>query len=637
MDLNPVTAPAAIAKPPLADAPASSGPAQLPPDAETGMKDKDGKKRPSLGAFRALLPFLMRQRVRILAALAALVIASVATLALPMAVRRVIDIGFSDGREELADSYFFVLIAVVAVLALASSVRYYLVMTLGERIVTDLRSAVFRHLTQLDAVFFDTAKAGELVSRLTADTTQIRATFGASASLALRNVVLFIGALVMMVITSPHLSALVIGAIPLVVLPLVFSGRAVRARARAAQDRLADASAYAAEAVGASRTMQAFGAESFTSNRFSQTAEDAYQATRKATVARSVLTGAAIFMVSTSVVLVLWTGTTEVFAGRMTGGRLSQFILYAVFSASSLGQLSEVYTEITAAAGAAERLGELLATEPKVSAPPSPKAVALPVRGDVAFETVSFTYASRDIAALDQVSFRLKPGERVALVGPSGAGKSTVLQLALRFYDPQAGAVTLDGVAAADADPAQWRRHFALVPQDPVIFGASVMDNIRYGRPDATAKEVENAAIQAAADGFIRALPLGYGTLIGERGVTLSGGQRQRLAIARAILKDAPVLLLDEATSALDSESERAVQEALELLMQGRTTLVVAHRLATILSSDRILVMDGGRIVEEGTHAELVRKKGLYAKLARLQFGDEGVPVAAAMPAGLQL
>ncbi|MGL4727795.1 MAG: ABC transporter transmembrane domain-containing protein, partial [Bosea sp. (in: a-proteobacteria)] len=517
-------------------------------------------------------------------------------------------------------------VGVVAVLALASSARYYLVMTLGERVVADLRKAVFAHLTKLDAAFFDTAKAGELVSRLTADTTQIRAALGASASIALRNVLLFFGALVMMVITSPRLSAMVIGAIPLVVAPLVLSGRGVRARAKAAQDRLADASAYASEAVSASRTMQAFGAEGQTANRFGKTAEVAYEATRKALAGRALLTGFAIFMVSASVVFVLWTGASDVFAGTMTGGRLSQFILYAVFAASALGQLSEVYTEVTAAAGSAERLGELLATQPQVTAPARPQPMSAKNEGDLAFEDVSFTYASRDEPSLDHVSFRLKPGERVALVGPSGAGKSTVLQLALRFYDPQSGAVRLDGVAAAKSDPVEWRTRFALVPQEPVIFGTSVADNIRYGRPDASDAEVAHAASLAAASGFIEALPQGYATQIGERGVTLSGGQRQRLAIARAILKDAPVLLLDEATSALDSESERAVQDALEGLMKGRTTLVVAHRLATILSSDRILVMDGGRIVEQGTHAELVALGGLYARLARLQFGEEGSP-----------
>jgi ATP-binding cassette subfamily B protein len=499
-------------------------------------------------------------------------------------------------------------------------------MTLGERIVTDLRAAVFRHLTALDAAFFDQAKSGELVSRLTADTTLIRAAFGASASIALRNILLFVGALVMMFVTSLQLSAMVIGAIPLIVLPLVFSGRSVRARARAAQDRLADASAYAVEAIGASRTMQAFGAEGYTAARYAAAAEAAYDATRRATGARSILTGVAIFFVSASVVFVLWSGASEVFAGRMTGGRLSQFILYAVFAASALGQLSEVYTEVVAATGAAGRIGELLATESAVASPAQPAALPAQAKGEVVFDEVSFTYAGREKPALASVSFRLAPGERVALVGPSGAGKSTVLQLALRFYDPQAGAVLLDGVVAREADPVEWRRRFALVPQESVIFGASVAENIRYGRPDAGDAEVEEAARLAAADEFVRALPQGYATIIGERGVTLSGGQRQRLAIARAILKDAPVLLLDEATSALDSESERAVQAALEGLMKGRTSLVVAHRLATVLSADRILVMEDGRIVEEGTHAELVARGGLYAKLARLQFGDNGAP-----------
>jgi ATP-binding cassette subfamily B protein len=405
----------------------------------------------------------------------------------------------------------------------------------------------------------------------------------------------------------------------------VFSGRAVRRRSRAAQDRLADASAYAAEAIGAVRTMQAFGMERLTASRFSLAAEEAFDAARLSTTMRALLTGTGIFLVSASVVGVLWYGAQDVLAGEMTGGRLSQFVLYAVFAASSLGQLSEVYGELAQAAGAAERLGEILAAKPAVEAPKDPIPLPQPPLGTVTFEDVRFFYPTRtEQPALHGVSFKIAPGERVALVGPSGAGKSTVLQLLLRFYDPVSGAILVDDVPIQQADPFELRRRMALVPQEPAIFAASVLDNIRYGRPDAPEDAVRQAAVLASADGFIQALPHGYESMIGERGVTLSGGQRQRLAIARAILKDAPILLLDEATSALDAESERKVQTALDRLMEGRTTLVIAHRLATVRSADRILVMDQGRIVEEGTHDALLAQSGLYARLARLQFTSQG-------------
>lgn len=574
-----------------------------------------------MSALKALLPYVMRHKGRIIAAIMALLVASLATLTLPLALRRVIDTAFETGDRSQADLYFMTLLGVVLILALASSARYYLVITLGERIVASVRQDVFRHLTTLDAAFFDRTKSGEIVSRLSADTTKIQSAFGASASIALRNVLLFSGATVMMIITSPRLSMLVLAAIPIIVVPLVLSGRGVRKRARIAQDKLADASAYATEAIGASRTMQAFGAEAETTRRFGIAAENAFEAARQSTASRAWLSGFGIFMVSASVVWVLWTGAADVLAGTMSGGRLSQFVLYAVFAASALGQLSEVYGEIQAAAGSAGRIGELLAARPAVASPPNPAPLPARITGALSFSHVSFRYAGRDDAALDDFTLHVKPGERVALVGPSGAGKSTMLQLALRFYDPQSGVITVDNIAATGADPTDWRRAFALVPQDPVVFGTTVRDNIRYGRPEASDTDVVKAAGLAAAHDFVSALPQGYDTEIGERGITLSGGQRQRLAIARAILKDAPILLLDEATSALDSESERAVQLALESLMRTRTTLVVAHRLATVLSADRIVVIDQGRIVEEGRHEQLVARGGLYARLAELQFG----------------
>jgi ATP-binding cassette subfamily B protein len=569
----------------------------------------------------ALLPYVMRYRVQVAAALVALLVAAAATLVVPLAVRRMIDNGFSAERIGLIDQYFAVMIGVAAVLAVASATRFYLVTIIGERVVADLRTAVFAHLTELSPAFFDTARTGEIISRLTADTTQIKSAVGSSVSVALRNLVLFLGSSVMMVWTSPRLSFYVILAIPVIVLPLVAFGRLVRRRSRTAQDTLADASAYAAELIGAIRTLQAFTNERLAQSRFGAAVERAFDAARDSTRARAVLTAVIIFLVFASVVAVLWVGAQDVLAGRTTPGRLGQFILYAVFAASGLGQLSEVWGELSQASGAAERLTELLAVEPEIEAPAHPVALPVPARGEVAFEAVRFAYPTRpDVFVLDGVSFTVRQGERVAIVGPSGAGKSTLFHLLLRFYDPGAGTIGLDGVRIGEADPGALRRQIALVPQDVAIFGATIAENIRFGAADAADADIKRAARLAAAADFIERLPQRYETPIGERGVTLSGGQRQRIAIARAILRDAPLLLLDEATSSLDAESERLVQAALERLMEGRTTLVIAHRLATVLSCDRILVLDHGRIVEQGTHAQLSAAGGLYARLAKLQF-----------------
>jgi ATP-binding cassette, subfamily B, bacterial len=587
--------------------------------------------KPPPRALTRLLPYLFRYKPLIVASLIAVAMAAGATLVVPLAIRRMIDYGFSAESAGLIDTYFAGLIAAAGVLALASGLRFYFVTVLGERIVADLRSDVFAHLCRLDAGFFDTARTGELLSRLTADTTQIKSAFGATASVALRNFFLFFGAIVMMVASSPKLSAATLIAIPVIVLPLVAIGRVVRKRSRAAQDTLAEASSYAAENLSAVRVMQAFGAVSATSRKFSAAVQDAYRAAQRAASSRARLTIVVIFLVFASIVGVLWFGAREVLTGHMSGGLLSQFVLYAIMAAGALGELSNVWGEITAASGAAGRIAEILSLQPAIVAPVPAVALPHPARGEISFEQVDFAYPARpEHSALHGLSFKIRAGETVAIVGPSGAGKSTVFQLLARFYDPLSGRILLDGVDIKTADPAELRRRIKSVPQDPVIFSCSIADNIRYGDWQASDEAVREAARRAAADDFIRALPDGYATLAGERGVTLSGGQRQRIAIARAILQEAPVLLLDEATSALDSENEIMVQSALERVMSERTTLVIAHRLATVLKASRILVLDNGRLIEEGTHQTLVAKDGLYARLAKLQF-ETG---AAALSAG---
>jgi ATP-binding cassette, subfamily B, bacterial len=580
----------------------------------------DERRKLNLGPLARLVPYVVRYRGRAVAALAALIVASLTTLIVPVAVRRMIDFGFSDKAAQLIDSYFAVMVLVVAVLAVSSALRFYLVTTLGERIVADLRSDVFAHLTRLSPAYFDAVRSGEIVSRLTADTTQIKSAVGASVSIALRNLVLFVGGAAMMVVTSPKLSLFVLGAIPVIVLPLVGFGRAVRRRGRAAQDTLAEASGYANELIGATRTLQAFTDEKLARSRFATAVEHAYVAARGATKARALLTAVVIFLVFASIVVVLWVGAQDVLAGDMTPGRLGQFVLYAVFAAGGLGELSQVWGEITQASGAAERLSEILAVQPAIRSPAKPVALPRPANGGVEFHHVGFSYPTRPGVVLENLSFGVRPGEKLALVGPSGAGKSTIFQLILRFYDPVSGNITFDGVGLTDVDPAELRSRIALVPQDSIVFATSVRENIQFGRPEATAAEIEKAAEAAHAAEFIRRLPLGFETLLGERGITLSAGQRQRIAIARAILRKAPLLLLDEATSSLDAESETLVQQALKRLMLNRTSIVIAHRLATVQFCDRILVIDNGHIVEEGTHASLASAGGLYARLAKLQF-----------------
>jgi ATP-binding cassette subfamily B protein len=569
----------------------------------------------------ALWPHIWRHPCMVALALVALILSAAAMLTVPVAVRRMIDVGFAGHDGGFIDLYFVTLIGIGLVLALASAARMYAVNWLGERVVADLRAEVFRHLATLGPAFYDKTHSGEVMSRLTADTTQIKAAAGSALSQALRNVIMLLGALTMMFVTSPMLATLALAAIPLIVFPLLAYGRAVRRLSRAAQDRLADASAYAAENLGAVRTMHAFGQEATVSRRFAAAVERAFAAARSRLLARAGLTAIAISLIVTSIVAILWFGSRLVIGGDISGGRLGQFVLYAVFAAGAIAELSEVWGELAQAAGAADRLLELLAARSGIQAPLRPRPLPVPPVGSVAFTDVRFSYPSRPgISALNGVSFEVARGETVAIVGPSGAGKSTIFNLLLRFYDAQSGTVSVDGLSVADVDPHALRSRIALVPQDVALFDDTIAENIRYGRPDAGDVDVIAAARAAQAESFIAALPHAYDTRLGERGVTLSGGQRQRIALARAILRDAPILLLDEATSSLDAESEVAVQEALQRLTASRTTLVIAHRLATVQRASRILVMDQGRIVEEGRHADLVRRGGLYGRLAELQF-----------------
>ena len=567
-----------------------------------------------------LWPFLRPHRMMMVASLLALVLTASVSLVLPLAVRRVVDT-FSSENGVLLDQYFAAAMAVAALLALGTAVRYALVTRLGERVVTDIRKAVFARVIKMSPQFYENIMTGEVLSRITTDTTLVLSVIGSSVSVALRNVLIFAGGLVLMMLTSAKLTGLVLLIVPAVVVPIMTLGRKLRRLSRENQDWIAQSSGTASESLGAVQTVQAFTHEKITISHFDDVSEKSLVAANTRINTRALMTAIVIFLVFSGVVGVLWIGARDVRLGTMSVGELVQFVIYSIMVAGSVAALSEIWGELQRAAGATERLVELLNVEDAVQDPSQPISMSTRAKGAIEFQNVSFNYPARpDIPALDGLSLSINPGETVAFVGPSGAGKSTVIQMILRFYDPTSGRITLDGQDLQNMARDAFRGQIALVPQDPVIFAASAMENIRFGRPDATDDQVRNAARAAAADEFIMRLPEGYDSYLGERGVMLSGGQKQRIAIARAILRDAPVLLLDEATSALDAESERLVQEAVDRLSADRTTLIVAHRLATVKKADRIIVMDQGKIVGVGTHNDLVAQGGLYARLARLQF-----------------
>ncbi len=584
--------------------------------------DQDRDKSRTVGPLRGLLPFLRPYRLMLAIAGMALTLTAGLSLALPIAVRRVID-GFNSTDVALMDKYFSAAIAIAGLLAVGTGFRYYFVTRLGERVVADIRCAVYNKMIGMSPAFFERIMTGEVLSRITTDTTLILSVISTSVSVALRNVLIFSGGLVLMLFTSAKLTGLVLLIVPLVIVPIFVLGRRVRSLSRENQDMIAASSGNASETLQAAQTVQAFTNEDASRQQFGDLSERAFVAAKKRIGTRSIMTVIVIFLIFTGVVGVLWIGAHDVRAGGMSTGGLVQFVILSVMVAGAIGALSEIWSELQRAAGATERLVELLQSGDVVVDPVTPQILPTPVRGHIEFEAMSFRYPSRpNIAALETLNLTIAPGETVALVGPSGAGKSTILQLLLRFFDPSQGAVKLDGLDLTTLARADFRQYIAYVPQDPVVCAATAMENIRFGRPDASDDDVIAAAKAADAHEFLSELPDGYHSYVGERGVMLSGGQKQRLAIARAILRDAPVLLLDEATSALDAQSEQSVQRAVDKLAQERTTVIVAHRLATVKKADRIIVLDKGKIVDQGTHAELVKKGGLYAKLAKLQFTD---------------
>ena len=590
------------------------------------MAEKNSTERPkgsSLKPLKTLVPFILAYRGTLIAAMLALLVASAALLALPVALRYLIDNGFAAGDVGTINRYFGWFFAAAALFGGFAALRYYLVSWLGERVVADIRTAVYDRVIQMDPTFFETTRTGEVLSRLTTDTTLVQSVSGVSLSIALRTTVSLIGGLVMLALTSVQLTIYIMMGVPVVILPMIIVGRRIRRQSRTTQDRVADTSGLADETLNAIQTVQAFTLEPLQSERYGLAVVESFKAAVRRVRTRAFLTALGITMVFGAITIILWSGSRAVLAGSMSGGELAQFLMYSMFVGSSAAALSEVWGEVQRGAGAMERLSELLIATPAIRAPENPAVLPARASGSISFKNLQFYYPSRpDTAALKDFSLDIEPGETVAFVGPSGAGKSTSFQMLLRFYDPQSGRIEIDGIDIAQLSPTDLRQQIGLVPQETVLFGDSARENIRYGKPGADDFSVEQAAIAAAADEFITALPEGYDTFLGERGTRLSGGQRQRVAIARAILKDPPILLLDEATSSLDAESERLVQMALEGLMQNRTTLVIAHRLATVKKVDRIVVMDGGRIVAVGNHNELMKNSELYAKLAKLQFGD---------------
>ncbi|HJP38929.1 MAG: ABC transporter transmembrane domain-containing protein [Gammaproteobacteria bacterium] len=591
----------------------------MPPNSH----DLNRPKGRNLGPLRALVPFIRPYTGTLLIAMFALLISSGAVLLVPIAVRNVIDLGFSSADAEMVDQYFWYLLGMVLLLGVFGAARQYYVTWLGERVVADLRDAVYKHVIRMDPAFYETTKIGEVLSRLTADTTLIQSISGVGLSIILRSSIQFIGALALLGMTNFRLLGYLAVMLPAVLIPIMIVGRLVRRLSRDSQDRIADASGLATETLTAAQTVQSFTGEVHESRRFGESIQLSFVTAVQRIRARAAFSMVAITGMFAMLIIVMWIGARDVLAGQMTGGELGQFVLYTMFVAMSAAMLSEVWGELQRAAGAMERLVELLEVEPQIKAPENPVALPATRDGRMHFADVSFSYPSRpNILALNKFSLEISPGEKIAFVGPSGAGKTTTFQLLMRFYDPQAGQVLVDGVDITTARPEDVRQRIGIVPQETVIFGTSARENIRFGRPDATDAEVEVAAKAAAADSFIRELPEGYDTYLGERGTRLSGGQKQRIAIARAILKNAPILLLDEATSSLDAESERLVQEALEYLEQDRTTIIIAHRLATVLAADRIVVMSEGRITAIGSHDELIHNDPLYGRLAELQFGE---------------